>query len=330
MNNPVKDRAVQEKTIVLTGASSGVGRAAALAFASKQATLVLAGRRVELLEELVSECEELGARAIAVETDVSDPDAMKNLAHEAITLTGRIDVWINNAGVLAAGPFEETPIEIHRKVLDTNLMGYINGAHAVLPYFKSQGYGVLINNISVGAWIPTPYAAGYTASKFGMLGFADALRGELRSFKHIHVCNLFPAFLDTPGISHAANYTGKALRPAPPVFSPQRVANAMVRLATKPVNTTTTDLAAPFLKSAYSLAPDITVNITSRVMEQYFKNAHPMPATSGNVLSPVKYGSSVSGGWQSMLKQKAKPGLSKAAVLLASLSIGLLLLGKSS
>ncbi|MFD2163092.1 SDR family oxidoreductase [Paradesertivirga mongoliensis] len=328
MKNPIKQRPVHDKTVVITGASSGAGRATALVFAGQRATLILAGRRTKLLEELVEECEELGARALAVTVDVTDYNAVKNLAHEAITFSGRIDVWINNAGVLAAGPFDQMPIEIHRRVVDINLMGYINGAHAVLPYFKQQGYGVLINNISVGAWIATPYAAAYTASKFGLLGFANALRGELRNDKHIYVCNLFPAFLDTPGIQHAANYTGKVLRPAPPVYSPQRVANAMLRLSTRPQNSTTTDLAAPFLKAAYSLAPALTVDIAAGVMQRYFKNAYPIPSTSGNVLSPVRYGSSVSGGWQTLLLQKALPAIGKAAIILASLSVGLLLLGK--
>ena len=82
-------------------------------------------------------------------------------------------------------------------------MGYMHGAHAVLPYFKDQGYGVLINNISVGGYTPAPYAAGYTASKFGLRGFSQSLKGELYNWPHIHVCDLFPAFLDTPGIQHA-------------------------------------------------------------------------------------------------------------------------------
>ena len=102
----------------------------------------------------------------------------------------------------------------------------------------------------------------------------------------------------------------------------------MLRLSARPQNSSTTDLAAPFLKAAYLLAPALTVDIAARVMQRYFKNAYPIPSTSGNVLSPVKYGSSVSGGWQSLLFQKAKPAIGKAAVILASLGIGLLLLGK--
>lgn len=323
MNNPVKETPIKHKTIVITGASSGAGRAAALTFARQGAALVLASRRTAVLQEVVEECEGMGAKAISVTADVTDPEAMQGLVRQALNFGGKIDVWINNAGVLAAGEFENMPIEISRRVIDINLMGYINGAHVVVPIFKAQGYGVLINNISVGAWLATPYAAAYTASKFGLLGFFESLRGELTRWKHIYVCNMFPAFLDTPGIQHAANYTGRVLRPAPPVYSPQRVARAMLKLANNPVNNTTTDLTAPFLKTIYSIAPALTAGIAARVMEKYFASAYPIDSTSGNVLSPVRYGTSVSGGWQSLLKQKALPYIGKAVAIIAGLSIGM-------
>ena len=222
------------KTVVITGASSGAGRAATLEFARHKAKLVLAARNMHALNQLVTECAEMGATAIAIQTDVTDAASMNTLAEAAWQFSGGIDVWINNAGVLAAGEFSETPVEVHQQVIKTNLIGYINGAHAVLPYFKKQKYGVLINNISVGAWFPVPYAAGYSASKFGLKGFTEALKGELIKWPHIHVCDLFPAFLDTPGIQHAANYTGHVLRPAPPVYDPQRVARRMVSVAMHP------------------------------------------------------------------------------------------------
>jgi short-subunit dehydrogenase len=328
MKSMITQQPISEKVIVITGASSGVGRAATLAFAAEGATLILAARRTKMIEQLVQECEELGAKALAVTTNVADADQVKTLAKQAIDFAGKIDVWLNNAGVLAAGPFDDTPIEIHKGVIETNLLGYINGAHAVLPYFKGQGFGVLINNISVGAWLATPYAAGYTASKFGLLGFAESLRGELIGWKQIHVCNLFPAFLDTPGIQHAANYSGKVLRPAPPVYSPQRVALAMVKLAQYPKPSTTTDLFAPALKTAYSLFPGLTLATTAKVIRQYFDHADEISSTNGNVLSPLEFGSSISGGWQSMLKGKAKPIMNNAALIVAGLSVGLLLLAR--
>ena len=102
----------------------------------------------------------------------------------------------------------------------------------------------------------------------------------------------------------------------------------MVKLAVNPVSKTTTDYAAPLLKAAYSLAPALTISITARIMEKYFKNAYPIANTSGNVLSPVSYGSSISGGWQTLLAEKALPYLRNATVVISAVGIGLLFLTK--
>jgi short-subunit dehydrogenase len=137
------------------------------------------------------------------------------LANAAVDWQDRIDVWVNNAGVLAAGDFDVIPMAVHEQVIKTNLLGYMNGAHAVLPFFKEQGWGTLINNISIGGFLPVPYGAGYTAAKFGLRGWSEALKAELTGWPEIYVCDLFPAFLDTPGIQHAGNYTGKVLKTGP-------------------------------------------------------------------------------------------------------------------
>src|SRR3954470_1945282 len=170
INRANEPESLSGKTVVITGASSGVGRAIALEFARQGAKLVLGARRRLVLDEVVEECKELGGTAMAVTTDVTDADAVKRLAATAMEFSGAIDIWVNNAGVLAAGPFEETPVEVHDEVIRINLMGYIHGAHAAIPYFKQQKRGILINNISLGGWFPTPYAVGYSASKFGLRG----------------------------------------------------------------------------------------------------------------------------------------------------------------
>ena len=145
-------------SVVITGASSGIGRAAALAFARRGASLTLAARRDAVLHEAAAACEAEGGRALAVPTDVGDSEAVRQLTRRAIEAFGKIDVWINNAGVGAVGAFVETPIEAHDQVVRTNLLGYMHGAHAVLPHFLERGAGVLINNLSFGAWVPAPFA----------------------------------------------------------------------------------------------------------------------------------------------------------------------------
>jgi short-subunit dehydrogenase len=286
-----------EKTIIITGASSGAGRAAAVEFAPHKPFLVLASRNEIALQEVAGECRELGAEVLVVPTDVTDPKAMINLANAANDWKGHIDVWINNAGVLAAGDFDVTPIEVHEQVVQINLMGYLNGAYAVLPFFKKQQKGIIINNISVGGFSPVPYGAGYTASKFGLRGFSKALKGELAAWPNIHVCDLFPAFLDTPGIVHAGNYTGKHLKPAPPVYDPRRLALAMVELVKNPKENTYVGSVSLLLKLSNALFPELTPKLTGFVMRRYFNEAEAIPATNGNLFNTVNYGMSSHGGF---------------------------------
>jgi short-subunit dehydrogenase len=296
---------LNQKNIVITGASSGVGRAIALEFATHGSNLVLASRNSSALEEVANECEELGARVICVVTDVTNPGDMINLAAEADDFGGKIDVWVNNAGVLAAGAFDETPMEVHDQVIRINLMGYLHGAHAVMPYFKKQGHGILINNISIGGFLPVPYGVGYSASKFGLRGFSSALKSELIDWPNIHICDTFPAFLDTPGIQHAANYTGKFIKPAPPVYDPRRVAMAIVKIAEHPKSETMIGSISTLLRLSQGLFPGITKAITGKVISKYLKGAEEINETDGNIFNTVNYGNSVFGGWGVPGKPKA-------------------------
>lgn len=324
----IYSRNLKDKTIVITGASSGVGRAAALEFARYGTKLVLAARRQEALAEVVAQCRELGSVAIGVPVDVTDDEAMKSLAKTGVDFSGHIDVWVNNAGVLAAGEFTETPIEIHDRIIQVNLMGYLHGAHAVVPYFKQQQYGVLINNISIGGWIPVPYGVGYSASKYGLRGFSEALRGELVKYPDIHVCEMYPAFLDTPGIQHAANYTGRTIKPAPPVYDPQGVARAMVLLAQHPKKSVMVHSASAFLRIAHSLLPGVTRYITAKVIETYLGKAEPMSVTSGNLFESSDYGTSIHGGWNSQADAEIRKKAFIRSLAVAGAVAGLLFWGK--
>jgi short-subunit dehydrogenase len=319
---------LNEKVVVITGASSGAGRATAIEFAKHGAKLILASRNEHILEEVVKECEELGSLAISVITDVSDPKDVIALADAANDFGNKIDVWVNNAGVLALGEFDRTPIETHDQVIQTNLMGYLHGAHAVLPYFKKQGYGTLINNISIGGYLPVPYGAGYSASKFGLRGFSEALKAELYKWPDIHICDTFSAFLDTPGIQHAANYTGKIVRPAPPVYDPQRHAQTIVSLTENPKPAVMVGSFATLLRLAHAVLPTTTLKIMSGVISSYFKIAESLPTTNGNLFNPVDYGTSIHGGWGIPGKPKAHRKYIAAGFLLAGLTAGMLLLKK--
>lgn len=311
--------------VVVTGASSGAGRAIANEFSLTGATLVLAGRRAESLEQVAGECRERGAAVHIHVTDMRNAVDVANLARFALEITGVIDVWINNAGVLAAGKLEEIPEEVNRNVILTNLVGYMNGAQHVIPYFKKQGYGLLFNNISVGGWFPAPFAAAYTASKFGLRGFSESLKGELTKFPDIHVIDLYPAFLDSPGIQHAANYTGKVIMPVPPVYDPRKVAKAIIRLVHKPTGKRTIGASSAFLRLSYALFPTLSRNITAGLIRNYLERAQPIATTPGNVLEPVEYGNGIYGGWsRKFTPSKSTLAITAVAVVGLGMIIGAL------
>lgn len=300
---------ITNKTIVITGASSGAGKTTALELAIERPNLVLAARNETALEELATECRELGAEVLVVRTDVSDRMAMLQLARQAYEWKGRIHVWLNNAGVLAAGSFDETPWETHEQVIQTNLLGYMSGTHAVLPYFKRQGFGILINNISIGGYIPVPYGSAYTASKYALRGFFESIKGELATFPDIHVVDLYPAFLDTPGIQHAANYTGKVLRNAPPVSDPKILARAVIAAIHNPKSDRYPGGAPKLFKLGHALAPELMVKFTSLLMRGYFKSADTIAKTDGNIFSTVDYAMGTNGNARPRLSRQTKKQL---------------------
>jgi NAD(P)-dependent dehydrogenase (short-subunit alcohol dehydrogenase family) len=143
---------------------------------------------------------------------------VRELASSAASAFGRIDVWVNNAGTSMWGRFEEIPLESQARLIELNLLGAINGCHAALPHlFERGGRGTIINVGSIFGRVPMPFAASYSASKFGLTGFTEALRSELAARSEIAVCTVHPAYVDTPTYLNSANYTGRVLRPVPPV-----------------------------------------------------------------------------------------------------------------
>src|SRR3954447_9666541 len=199
-------RKLNGAVVVITGASSGIGREAARAFAQRGASVVVAARREDPLESLVAECERVGGQALAVPTDVTDPEAVEALARRAEERFGGIDVWVNNAGVYLAGRFEDTPPEDFKRLMDVNFYGYVHGARAALPRLRAH-HGVLINNASVDSAASFPYFSAYVASKWAVRGLSAALRQEYLD-DGVDVCTILPAAIDTPLFQHAGNYTG--------------------------------------------------------------------------------------------------------------------------
>lgn len=284
--------------VVITGASSGIGRCAALAFAREGARVVLAARDAEALDEVVEACRAEGGKALAVPTDVTLNEAVEQLASAAAAFgDGCIDIWINNAGVGAVGAFDETPLEAHERVVQTDLIGYLRGAHAAMPYFKQQNRGVLINTLSVGSWLAQPYAVAYSAAKFGLLGFSRALRAELVDWPQIHVCNVYPAVVDTPGFRDGGNYSGHALKPPPVLTDPRRVAAAMLSLARHPRHSTSVGALATLMRLGHAFNP-LFEPLYGLAVGAALARARRTPTSSGNLFHPALGQRRIDGGWR--------------------------------
>ncbi len=313
-------RKLNEFVVVITGAASGIGRATAHEFAQKGARVVVAARNNDALRDVVDECEAFGTQALGVPTDVTNDQAVDALANAAIERFGRIDVWVNAAAVALYSRFEEAPLADYRRVLDTNIMGYVHGARAALRAFRKQGSGVLINISSVESPVPQPYASAYVMSKAANRVLSTSLRQELmlEGAKNIHVCAVLPAAIDTPFFQHAANYTGRTIKPPPPVYTAQQVAQTIVRVAQHPKREVSTGSGSVMFRLLSSVAPSLTENIMAREVERL--NLDPntaAPATSGNLWEPMRQHNAVDGGWQGVSdKQRglALVGLALAAV----------------
>src|SRR5215216_5995151 len=316
---------LREATVVITGASSGIGLASAKAFARRGANVVLAARRRELLEQAVQDCEALGCRALAVPTDVTDPAQVRQLAGAAASAFGKIDVWVNNAGTSMWGSFEEIPLESQVRLIELNLLGAIYGCHAALPYFFDRGgRGVIINVSSIFGRVPMPWAAGYTASKAGLAGFTEALRFELSSRSGIEVCAVYPAYVDTPTYLNSANYTGRALRPVPPVVPPERVAERIVGLALRPRRSVRVG-ALHASAVPYALTPDPVGGLAARLGSHFlFRSGPPANATDGGLFETVPAGAEVRGDWGLDERRRSRRAVAVGVALVAGASVVLL------
>lgn len=313
----------ETRRIVITGASSGIGAATAEEFARRGAKLMLAARGAEGLKQVAERCRALGAEAWAVPTDVTDGEAVAALARTARERMDGIDLWFSNVGVGVVGRFHEVPLAEHRRVIEANLLGHLNDAHAALPVFLDQGHGTFVNMISVGGFVATPWAAAYAASKFGLRGLSESLRGEMSLQPRIHVCDVYPTFVDTPGIAHAGNRTGGKLSVPPGALDPRKVARAVVRLADRPRNTTVVGAPAGLLKLTQFLLPNLSAAGMNGFFRYYFSRAEPAPGTPGALFEPAPPGG-VDGGFRRP-DQRRKAALAAggvaAAVGLAALAL---------
>ncbi|KLJ01950.1 SDR family oxidoreductase [Luteimonas sp. FCS-9] len=225
---------IDQQVIVITGASSGIGLCTALLAAERGARVVLLARSERTLDAIVATIAAEGGSAHAMCVDVSDRAAVEAAAERIVALHGRIDTWVNNAGVAIFGRLDEVAPEDHRQLFEINFWGVVHGSLAALPALRASG-GVLVNVGSEVSDAVIPLQGMYSASKHAVKGFTDALRVEQTRVddQPISIVLIQPTAVNTPYPQHARNYMDREPKLPSPLIDPHRVAEAILDAAHK-------------------------------------------------------------------------------------------------
>lgn len=301
-------RKIQEKTFVILGASSGFGRGVAEQLGRYKAKVVIAARRTDLLNEIADSIRKYGGSALVVTADITRPEDINRLADAAVKEYGKIDVWINMAGVAAIGRFWETPPADQVRIIDVNLNGFINASYAAIDIFRKQGYGTLINMGSVDSEVPVAYQVAYSASKAGVRSLSLALSQELRiaGYKHIKVVTIEPWAADTPLWRHAANYTGGTPSMVA-LDDPQKIVNAVLRKSLRPRKEVPVGWKAHSVWLLHHHFPRFTERISANIAHRYqIKAGPPTPDTVGAIYNPMPAGRGIDNGVREREKKEKR------------------------
>jgi NAD(P)-dependent dehydrogenase (short-subunit alcohol dehydrogenase family) len=226
-------RPLRDSVVAVTGASAGIGREVALAFAREGAKVVVGARRRERLDELVAQIQAAGGQAVAALLDVGEEEDVRRFVGTAAARFGRLDVLVNNAGYGVHGRVEETPSAAFERIMRVNYLGTVHGCRAALPVMKKQGSGVIVNISSIVGHRALPGGAAYAASKAAQISLAESLRVELRG-TGIHVCSVHPISTVTEFHEVLSRESAGNVRPMGPRQSAEAVARAVVRCAKRP------------------------------------------------------------------------------------------------
>jgi short-subunit dehydrogenase len=251
-----------EQVIVITGASSGIGLATALAAADEGASVLLIARSADTLKSVVEEIKEGGGQAAMFVADVADRKALQAAAELAKNRFGRIDTWVNNAGVAIYGKLEEVSDADNRRLFETNFWGVVNGSLVALPYLKRQG-GALINVGSEVSEAVAPLLGMYSTSKHAVKGFTDALRVEVELVDKapVSISLIQPTAANTPIPEHARNYMDKEPKLPTPQIDPNQVAQAILKAATEGGR----DIKVGIMSSMNTLMSNVMPGIADRI-----------------------------------------------------------------
>ena len=262
-----KLKPLSEQVIVITGASSGFGAETARMAAKRGAKVVLAARSGPALQEIAQGIITNGGEALVVATDVAQRSDLERLARLAVERFGRIDTWVNNAGVGIWGTLEQVTEADMRQLFEVNFWGVVNGSLVAIPHLEAAGGGALINMGSVGSDRAIPLQGIYSASKHAVKGFTDALRMELEHRgAPISVTLVKPWSSGTPLPEHVKNYTGRKPKLPPPVVDPSRIARAILHAAEHPTRDSFVGMNAPLTAGLANVAPRLMDRVSEAVL----------------------------------------------------------------
>jgi NAD(P)-dependent dehydrogenase (short-subunit alcohol dehydrogenase family) len=287
------------QTVLVTGASSGIGRATAVGLARRGAQVVLVARGRQALEEAAEEVRAAGAAAAVVSpADVLDEDAVRAAVTAAVDRFGRLDAVVHAAQVMAYGTIEEVPKKVFDTVVETAVHGTANVARVVLPVFRQQEAGHLLIVNSLLGQIATPLMGSYVAAKWGQLGLIRVLQQEVRDAPGVSVSAVQPGGVDTPIYFQAASWTGSTGRPPPPVYSPQRVARTVLATLDRPRRIVQAGLFNPLITAAFRLVPGVYDYLVGPLLQRLAIADDDVPPTEGNVFASRPAGNATEGRWR--------------------------------
>ncbi|HEX8342276.1 MAG TPA: SDR family oxidoreductase [Tepidisphaeraceae bacterium] len=263
----IKLKPIQDQVLFITGASSGIGLTTAREAAKKGAKIVLVARSEEGLADAVNQIEASGGEAIYAVADVSKPEELRRAADAAVARFGRIDTWINNAGLGQFGRLTETNIDDDKRLFEINFWGVVNGSRLAVEYLANGG--AIINIGSEVSQVPVPIQGMYSASKHAVLGFTDALRMELMDAGlPISVTLIKPAAINTHFPQHAANRlpAGQSPMLPAPVYAPELVSDQILYAATTPVRDLFAGGGGWLMATMHKVIPGVMDFITRKTM----------------------------------------------------------------
>lgn len=280
---------IEDQVMVITGATSGHGLCTAEMAAARGARVMLAARDEDALKEVCREIEARGGTADYAVVDVGDEGDMQRLAEKAVERFGRIDTWVNNAGVGVYAQVLDLEMEDHRKIFETNYWGVVHGSTIAARHFRDAGEGGAIINVgSINSDLPGPILASYNASKHAVKGFTDSFRIELQMNEEpISVTLIQPSAIGTPFPQHARNTTGYRARLPNPVYAPEVVARAIVDAAQHSRRDVVVGGAGKLQILGSVAFPHLFDKIAATMADKLVDREVPVPERAGNLHRPA-------------------------------------------